>query len=94
MRITFIAEDELTDKVLAGLKNNFAICSLGRSLDVLLDKDVDALAAISAVADIDWVVMVAQMNARTLSGVIVVDVEDISMTWDNVPKRLLTNFAN
>jgi hypothetical protein len=51
--ITIIAEEELTHKVLVGLKNNSAMSGLGRLLDVLLDKGVDALAAISAVADLD-----------------------------------------
>jgi hypothetical protein len=36
MRISIIAEEELTHKVLAGLKNNFVVSGLGRSLDVLL----------------------------------------------------------
>ena len=69
MRISIIAEEELTHKVLAGLKNNFAMSGLGRSLDVLLDKGVDALATVSAVADLDRVVMVTEMNAGTLSGI-------------------------
>jgi hypothetical protein len=51
MRISIIAEEELTHKVFAGLKNNFAMSGLGRSPDVLLDKGVNALATISAVAD-------------------------------------------
>jgi hypothetical protein len=83
MRISIIAEEEFTHKVLAGLKNNFSMSGLGRSLDVLLDKGVNALATISAVANLDRVSMVAQMNARTLSGIIAVDVEDFGMAWGN-----------
>jgi hypothetical protein len=94
MRISIIAEEELIHKVLAGLKNNFVVNGLGRSLDVLLDKGVDALATISAVANLDWVPMVAQMNARTLSGIIAVDVEDFSMAWGNALGRLFTDSAN
>jgi hypothetical protein len=37
MRITIIAEENLTHKVLAGLKNNFAMSGFGRLLHVLLD---------------------------------------------------------
>ena len=59
MRFNIIAEDELTHNVLACLNNNFAMSGLGRSLDVLLDKGVDALVTISAVVDLDWVAMVA-----------------------------------
>ena len=94
MRITIIAEEELTHKVLAGFKNDFAMSGLGRSLDVLLDEGVDALAAISAIANLDGVMMVAQMNACTLSGVIAVDVEDFGMTWCNAFGRLLTDPAH
>jgi hypothetical protein len=52
MRINIIAEEELTHKVFAGLKNNFAVSGLWRSFDVLLDKGVDALATISAAANL------------------------------------------
>jgi hypothetical protein len=38
MRINIIAEEELTHKVLVGLKNNFAMSGLERLLDVLLNK--------------------------------------------------------
>ena len=89
MRISIIAEEKLTHKVLAGLKNNFAVSGLERSLNVLIDKGVNALATIYAVADLDRVAMVTQMNARTLNGTIAVDVEDFGMAWDNALGRLL-----
>ena len=94
MRITIIAEEELTHKDLTSLKNNFAMSGLGRLLYVLLVQGVDALAAISTVADLDWVAMVAQMNARTLSGIIAMDVEDFGMAWGNAIGRLLIDSAN
>ena len=59
MKISVVAEEELTHKVFAGPKNNFAMSGLGDVLDVLLDKVVDALADISAVAGLDGVAMVA-----------------------------------
>ena len=59
MRISIIAEEELTHKVLAGFKDDFAMSGLGRSLDMLLDEGIDAFAAISAVANLDVVPMVA-----------------------------------
>jgi hypothetical protein len=37
--------------------------------------------------------MVAHMNARTLSGIIAVDVDDFGMAWGNALGRLLTNSA-
>jgi hypothetical protein len=80
MRITIIAEEELTHKILAGFEDDFAMSGLGRSLDVFLQEGVDALATISAVANFDGMKMVAKMNACTLSGVIAMDVVDFGMT--------------
>ena len=68
MRISVIAEEELTHKVFGGLKNNFAVSGLGSALDDFLEKGVDALTAISAIACLNGVEMVAQMNAGTLNG--------------------------
>ena len=85
MRITFTAEEGLTRNVFVGLKNNFDVSGLGCLLNV------DALAVVSAIANLDGVPMVAQMNARKLSGVIVVDVEDFGVAWSNAPGRLLTD---
>jgi hypothetical protein len=65
-RNSIIAEEELTHKVLAGLKNNFAVSGLGRSVDVLLQEGVDALATISAVANLHWMLMRTEMNAGSL----------------------------
>jgi hypothetical protein len=56
---------------------------LGCLLDVLLDDGVDALETFSTIADLDGVAMVAHMNARTLSGVIAIDVEDFGVAWCN-----------
>ena len=91
MRITIVAEEELTHQIFAGFKNIFAMSGLGSVLDVLLDEGVDAFVAISAVVDLDGVTMVAQMNARTLSSVIAVDVKDFDVAWCNAPGRHLTN---
>ena len=94
MRISIIAEEEFTDKVLAGFEDDFAMSGLWRSLDVLLKEGVDALATISAVANFDGMMMVAQMDTGTLSGVIAMDVEDFGKTWCNAFRRLLTNHAH
>ena len=94
MRITIIAEEDLTHKVLAGFKNNFTISGLGSLLDVIIDEGVNVFAAIFAVADLDGVAMVAHMNARTLSDVIVVDVEDFGVAWYNARGGFLTNLAH
>lgn len=49
--------------------------------DVILNEGVNALAAIPAVASLNGVMMVAQMNGGLLSGVIAVDVEYFGMAW-------------
>ena len=90
MRIIIIAEEELTHKDLVGFKNNFAMSGLGRLLDILFDENVNALAAIFAVANPDGMPIVARMNARTLRRVVAVDVEDFGVAWCNAPGRLLT----
>ena len=65
-RSTITAEEELTHKVFAGFEDDFAMSGLGRTLHVLLEEGVDALATISAVANFDRMRMVAKMNAGTL----------------------------
>ena len=92
--ITIIAEEELTHKVFAGLKNNFAMSGLGRSLDILLNEGVDALAAIPTIADLDGVTMIAKMNACPLSGIITVNVEDFGNAWCNAFGSLLADLAH
>ena len=61
---------------------------------MLLDEGVDMLVAISTVANLDGVPMVAQVNASTMSGIIAVDVEDFGVAWYNALGRLLTNPAH
>ena len=74
MTIIIFTKEELIHNVLIGFKNNFVVSSLGRLHDMLLNEVVDMLAAIFGVAVLDEVQMVAWMNASTLNGVIVVDV--------------------
>jgi len=94
MRITIIAEEEFTYKVLVGFEDDFAMSGTGRSFDVLLEEGVDALATIFAVSNFDGIKTVTKMNACMLSGVIAMDVEDLGMTWCNAFLRLLTNHAH
>ena len=61
---------------------------------MLFDKGINAFAAISAVAGLDWVAMVAEMNASSLSGKIAVDIKDSGMAWGNAIGRLLMDSAN
>jgi len=83
MRNSIIAEEELTHKILACLKNNFAVSGLGRSLDVLLEKCIDTLPAVSAVSNLDWVFMSTDMNAGSLRRLLPMDVEDFGIAQSN-----------
>jgi hypothetical protein len=94
MRNSIIAEEELTHKVFAGLKNNFAVSGLGRTLDVLLQEGVDALATISAVANLHRMLMSTEMNTCSLRGLLPMDVEDFCLAKSNAFGRLFANPAN
>jgi hypothetical protein len=65
------------------------VSGLGRLLDMLLD----ALAAILAIADLNGVTMIAKINARSLSGIITMDVEYFGNAWCNAIGRLLIDLA-
>ena len=61
---------------------------------MLLNERVDTLATISIVADLDRLLMVAYMNACTLSGVIAMDIEDFGITWCSTLGKLLADHAH
>jgi hypothetical protein len=94
MRINIIAEEELTHKILACLKNNFVVSRLGRSLDVLLEKCIDTLTVVSAVSSLHWMLMSTEMNACSLRGLLPMDVEDFRMAKSNAFGRLFADPAN
>jgi len=56
---------------------------LWQLLDVVLNKPIDALAAISVVVDLDKMLVVAKMNASSFGCAIAVNVEDLSVTQSN-----------
>jgi hypothetical protein len=94
MRNNIIAEEELTHKILACLKNNFAMSGLGRSLDVLLEKCIDTLPAIFTVSNLHWMLMSTEMNACSLRGLLPMDVEDFCLAKSNAFGRLFADPAN
>jgi hypothetical protein len=94
MRNNIIAEEELTHKILACLKNNFAVSGLGRSLDVLLEKCIDTLPAVSAVSNLHRMLMSTEMNAGSLRGLLPMDVEDFRLAKSNAFWRLFADPAN
>ena len=62
---------------------------LGRSLHVLLDEGVNALAAIPAIANLDGVTMIAKMNACLLSGKVAMDIEDCGRLRLRYPHQII-----
>jgi hypothetical protein len=94
MRNNIIAEEELTHKILACLKNNFTVSGLGRSLDVLLEKCIDTLPAVSVVSNLHWMLMSTEMNACFLRGLLPMDVEDFRLAKSNGFGRLFADLAN
>jgi hypothetical protein len=94
MRNSIIAEEELTHKVLVCFKNNFAVSGLGRSLDVLLQKCIDTLPAVSTISNLHWMLMNTEMNACSLRGLLPMDVEDFRLAKGNAFERLFANPAN
>jgi hypothetical protein len=94
MRNNIIAEEELTHKVLACLKNNFAVSGLGRLLDVFLEKCMDTLPAVSVVSNLHWMLMNIEMNACSLRGLLSMDVEDFRLAKSNAFGRLFADPAN
>jgi hypothetical protein len=79
MKIIIIAEEKVSHKV--GFLNDVAMTGLGHLLHVFLDKGVDTLVVIPTLIDLDEVTMVANMNARSMSGIIAVEVEDFGNAW-------------
>jgi hypothetical protein len=66
---------EITHNVIAGFKDDLAVSGLRRTVNVLLEKCIDTLPAVSAVSNLDWMLMSTDMNAGSLGGVLPMDVE-------------------
>jgi len=77
--VTITGKEELTNNVLAGFKDDLAVCGLGRTLNVLLEKSIDTLSAVSAVSHLNWMLMSTNMNAGSLGGLFPMDVEDFGI---------------
>jgi len=74
--LTIFRKEELTNNVLAGFKDDLAVRGLRRTLNVLLEKCIDTLPTVSAVPNLDWMLMSTDMNAGSLGGILPMDVED------------------
>jgi hypothetical protein len=48
-------------------------------LNVLLEKSIDTLSAVSAVSYLNWMLMSTDMNAGSLGGLLPMDVEDFGI---------------
>ena len=76
MFLTIFRKEELTNNVLASFKDDLAVRGLRRTLNVLLEKCIDTLPTVSAVSNLDWMLMSTDVNAGSLGGLLPMDVED------------------
>jgi hypothetical protein len=77
--IIIARNEELTNNVLAGFKDDLAVSGLRRTLNILLNKCIDVLPTISVVSNLDWVLMSTDMNAGSLRRLLPMDVEDFGI---------------
>ena len=79
MFLTIFRKEELTNNVLAGFKDDLVVRGLRRTLNVLLEKSIDALPTVSAVSNLHGMLMSSDMNAGSLGGLLPMDVEDFGI---------------
>jgi len=94
MLVIIVTKEEVTNEVFANLKYNFVVSSLGHLIDLLFNECVDALAAVSALANLDKVTVCVEMNISTLGRLPSVNVEDFGVAKCNALGRLLAHTAN
>jgi hypothetical protein len=72
-------KEEITNNVFASFKDDLVVRGLGRTVNVLLEKCIGTLSAISAVSHLHWMLMSTDMNAGSLGGLLPMDVEDFGI---------------
>jgi hypothetical protein len=87
-------KEEITYNVLAGFEDDLAVRGLRRTVNVLLEKSIDALSAVSADSNLDWMLMSTDMNAGSLGGLLPMDVEDFGIAKCNTFGRLFADPAD
>ena len=94
MFLTIFRKEEVTNNVLDGFKDDLAVSGLRRTLNVLLEKSIDALPIVSAVPNLDWMLMSSDMNAGSLGEILPMDVENFRLAECNAFRRLFANPAH
>jgi len=94
MFFNIVTKEEVTNDVFANLKYNFAISRLGHLVDLLFNECMDALAAVSTVANFDKVTICVEMNTSTLGRLPLVNVKDFGVAKCNALGWLLADTAD
>jgi hypothetical protein len=76
-------KEEITRNVFASFEDDLAVRGLRRTVNVLLEKCIDTLPTVSAVSNLDWVLMSTDMNAGSLRRLLPMDVEDFGIAQSN-----------
>jgi hypothetical protein len=72
-------KEEITYNDFAGFEDDLAVRGLRITVNVLLEKCIDTLSAVSAVSNLDWMLMSTDMNAGSLRKLLTMDVEDFGI---------------
>jgi hypothetical protein len=77
--VIITTKEEITHNVFVGFKDNLVVRGLRRTVNVLFEKCIDTLLAVSAVSNLDWMSMSTDMNAGSLGGLLPMDVENFGI---------------
>jgi hypothetical protein len=72
-------KEEITYNVLVGFEDDLVVRGLRRTVNVLLEKCIDTLSAVSVVSNLNWMLMSTDMNAGYLGRLLPIDVEDFGI---------------
>jgi hypothetical protein len=73
--VIIATKDEVTNNVLVGFKDDIVVHGLKRTLNVLLNKCINALPVISTISNLHWMLMNTDMNAGSLKGLFPMHIE-------------------
>ncbi len=94
MFISIFRKEEFTNNVFAGFKDDLAVSGLRRTLNVLFEKSIDAFPTVSAIPNLDWMLMSSDMNAGSLREILPMDVENLRLAECNAFGRLFADPAD
>ena len=89
--VTIVTNEELTNNILVGFKDDLVVRGLRRTLNVLLEKCIEILPTVSAVSNLHWMLMSSDMNTCSLGGTLPMDVENHRLADCNAFGRLFAD---